>query len=179
MARTSLERRRIWLDLVVAFCFGAGDQYLGTTWALTHVGVWSTDISALSAPWLAIAFIAGARQTRLRSALMMGAGATFAALVGYIVMTNSPIEGVSLSELNLSVAFGSQLHVLLPGLLTGPAFGWLGYRWRTERWLVSGLALAAIFLLEPIVKRAGSAMAAQLASPPNMSVRLPRSQSGR
>ena len=41
--------------LAVVLAFGGGDQYLGSL--LAHP--WAADVSVLSAPWLALAFLAG------------------------------------------------------------------------------------------------------------------------
>jgi hypothetical protein len=81
------------LALVLSAAFGAGDQYLGSLTGSGHVWAagWSSDISLLSAPWVVLAFAAGATQRDPRRAALLGLACTYAALLGYAVMTLSPV----------------------------------------------------------------------------------------
>jgi hypothetical protein len=136
----------------VAFVFGAVDQYLGGLWSSTHVGFWTTDVSAMSAPWLALPFLVGTRQRNGSSAGWSGAIATLSALLGYFVMTLSPIEGVAIRQIHPLAFAISQLHVILPALITGPLWGWFGHRWRRGRsWPIAAL-VAGAFCLEPLAR---------------------------
>jgi hypothetical protein len=141
------------LVAVMSFLFGAADQYLGGLWSATHIGFWSIDVSLMSAPWLALPFMVGAREPAASRAASIGALATFAALLGYFAMTLSPIEGVGLRQIHALTFLASQLHVLLPAVVTGPLWGWLGHRWRSGRSWVSALAVGGAFCLEPLARR--------------------------
>lgn len=46
----------------------------------------------------------------------------------------------------------SQLHVIVPGVVTGPLFGWLGYLWRTSRSWLSAVTVVVAFCGEPLVR---------------------------
>jgi len=136
----------------LAFCFGAVDQYLGSLWSLTHLGPWTVDLSGMSAPWIALPFLVGTRRPDGASATTSGAVATFAALLGYFAMTLSPIEGVTLAQIHPAAFLASQAHVLLPAVVSGPVWGWLGYRWRVARSRMSLALVAGAFCLEPLAR---------------------------
>ncbi len=138
--------------IAFAFSFGAVDQYLGSLWSSTHLGFWTADVSQMSAPWLALAFLAGLTAEHARAAAVAGTSVTFAALLGYFVMTLSPLESVGAGQIHLLDFVDSQLHVLAPALLTGPLWGWLGWRWRTARSWPSATLLAGGFCLEPLAR---------------------------
>jgi hypothetical protein len=140
---------RVALALVVAAAFGAGDQYLGSLSA--HP--WGADISLLSAPWLVLAFVAGCTQREPRRAALLGLGCTYAALVGYALMTLSPVENAHLTVATLRGFVVSERSVLLGGFVTGPLFGWFGRQWRTRRAWLGALATAATLCLEPLARR--------------------------
>ncbi|MEO9180848.1 MAG: hypothetical protein ABI298_04265, partial [Acidimicrobiales bacterium] len=63
---------RTWLAALLGAVFGAGDQYLGSR----SGHPWLTDISLLSAPWLALPFVVGSLQKSVRRALIVGCAAT-------------------------------------------------------------------------------------------------------
>jgi hypothetical protein len=142
------------LPIVIAAAFGAADQFLGARAYV--VGVWAVDASLLSAPWLLIAFLAGWSQPTLRRAVLLGFACTTAALVGYWAMTLSPIEGATLTLRGVRGLVVGQRGYALGGILTGPVFGWLGYRWRTRRDWISGVAAAAVVCCEPLAHAASA-----------------------
>jgi hypothetical protein len=138
---------------VAGFAFGAGDQYLGSGWGLTTLGGWGAQVSGMSAPWLLLPFIFGCAQPRASRAAAIGLTATMAALLGYLAMTWSPLEGVHLAGPGAVPALAAtQLHVILPGLVSGPLFGYLGWRWRTQRSWPSIALVAVAFCLEPLAR---------------------------
>ena len=108
----------------------------------------------MSAPWLVLPFVFGSTQERAWRAALIGAVATGAALMGYFVMTLSPIEGVSLSGVNIIDFARSQEANIVGGVVTGPLFGWLGWRWRSERSWLSAVLVAGALCLEPVVRLA-------------------------
>jgi hypothetical protein len=133
------------LLLVGSIVFGGLDQYVGSVPTLP----WGVSVSLLSAPWLLVAFIAGWTGRRCRAALLAGLAATYAALLGYLLMTLSPVEGAHLT-VGTALAFcRSEAPVLVGGLVTGPLFGWFGYRWRVDRSWLGAVATALAFCLEP------------------------------
>lgn len=128
--------------------FGAADQYLGSFSA--HP--WAADVSLLSAPWLVLAFAAGWTQSEPRRAALVGLACTFAALVGYGVMTLSPVEHAQLTLPAVEGFVRSNRRVIVGGLCTGPLFGWLGYRWRTGRAWPGAVLVAGAVCLEPLAR---------------------------
>jgi hypothetical protein len=144
------------LALVASVAFGAGDQYLGSLTGSGHAWAagWSSDLSLLSAPWLVLPFVAGATQRLPRRAALLGLACTYAALLGYAVMTLSPVEHAHLSAATLRGFVISERSVLVGGIVTGPLFGWFGQRWRTRREIWGALLTAAALCLEPLARRA-------------------------
>ena len=141
---------KVALVLLLSAAYGAGVQYLGS---LIH-HPWGADVASLSAPWLLLAFLAGATQRNPWHAALLGLGATFAALVGYFLLTDSPLEGAQYSLGNTHGFFVSNAPVVLGGIVTGPLFGWFGQQWRTRRAIAGALLAAAAFCLEPLARRA-------------------------
>jgi hypothetical protein len=130
--------------------FGAGDQYLGTVHAMNALGLWTESVSVLSAPWLILPFLVGWTQGRPRRAAVTGLVVTLSALAGYFAMTLSPMEGVHFSLVELRDLLGTNQLNEIGGLLSGPLFGWLGYRWHAGRsWLAAVLVTGAL-CLEPL-----------------------------
>jgi hypothetical protein len=135
----------------VGFVFGAADQYLGSRSAL---GAWASTVSLMSAPWVILPFFVGWTQQDARRALRFGLIVTVSALTGYFVMTYSPMEGVPIDrfipgEIAIVTSGYNPLYILA-GLLTGPAFGWLGNRWRVERSWMSAALVTAALCFEPL-----------------------------
>jgi Family of unknown function (DUF6518) len=143
------------LALVLSAAFGAGDQYLGSLLGSGHVWAagWASDVSLLSAPWVVLAFVAGATQRDPRRAALVGLACTYAALLGYAVMTLSPVEHAHLTVATLRGFVISERVVLVGGVFTGPLFGWFGQQWRTRRAIVGALATAATLCLEPLARK--------------------------
>jgi hypothetical protein len=141
--------------LVLAAVFGGGDQYLGSmSW---HP--WAADVSLLSAPWLVLAFLAGCTQRDPRRAALLGLGCTISALIGYGLMTLSPVEGAQLTARTVSGFARSESVVLIGGLFTGPLFGWFGQQWRTRGAWAGALVTAVLVCLEPLARvEAGTAV---------------------
>jgi hypothetical protein len=143
------------LALVLSAAFGAGDQYLGSLLGSGHVWAagWASDVSLLSAPWVVLAFIAGATQRDPRRAALLGLACTYAALLGYAIMTLSPVENAHLTVATLRGFLISERLVLIGGIFTGPLFGWFGQQWRTRRALVGAIVTAACLCLEPLARK--------------------------
>lgn len=135
---------------LVGLVFGAGDQYLGS---LVTLGSWTAAASLLSAPWLVLPFAFGCTQARAPRAVGLGLLATVSALAGYFVMLSSPLEGARFSLHELGAWFDSSTWVVVSGLVTGPVFGFLGQRWRTQRAWLSATLVAGALCLEPLGER--------------------------
>ena len=146
--------------IVFGFVFGAADQYLGSRITL---GPWAATVSTASAPWLLLPFAFGCSQVRPRRAMLLGLVVTVAALAGYFTLMWSPLEGVPLSESlpGLPTLMRSQWANMLGGLVTGPLFGLVGQRWRTNRSWASAALVAGSLCLEPFAR-----LAAGRLSPP-------------
>ncbi|HSC49131.1 MAG TPA: DUF6518 family protein [Gaiellaceae bacterium] len=134
--------------LAASAVFGAADQYLGSFSA--HP--WAADVSLLSAPWLVLAFLAGWTQGGPRRGALVGLACTFAALVGYCVLTLSPVEHAQLTGAGVEGFVRSSRRVIVGGLFTGPLFGWLGHRWRTGRAWPGAVLVAGAVCLEPLAR---------------------------
>jgi hypothetical protein len=144
------------LALLLSALFGAGDQYLGSLTGSGHVWAvgWSSDVSLLSAPWLVLPFLAGATQREPRRAALLGLACIYAALLGYGLMTLSPVEHAHLTLAAIRGFFISERAVFVGGIVTGPLFGWFGQQWRTRRAIAGALVTAAALCLEPVARRA-------------------------
>lgn len=143
------------IAVILGLAFGAADQYLGSR--TVTLGLWAATAAQMSAPWLVLPFLVGLSQERARRAAVLGLVVTLAALVGYFVMTCSPIEGVPASRfVSAFVAvttrgFYNPLFIL-GGMVTGPLFGLLGQRWRLHRSWVSAAVVAGALCLEPLAR---------------------------
>jgi hypothetical protein len=148
-----MARRALVVSAVAAFAFGAADQYLGSRISL---GPWAATASGVSAPWLLVPFAAGWAQPRTRAAALAGLAAVLAALLGYFVMTVSPLEGVPAGRFAAAFAAMARSNAtwIAGGLLTAPLCGELGRRWRRGRALTSALLLAGCVCFEPAVRLA-------------------------
>ena len=136
------------IALVLSVAFGAGDQYLGSmSW---HP--WAADVSLLSAPWILLAFLAGCTQRVPRRAALLGLACTGAALLGYGLMTLSPVENAVLTGRSAAGFVQSEGRVIVGALVTGPLFGWLGYRWRARGEWIAAIATASLLCLEPLAR---------------------------
>ena len=136
------------LALVLAALFGASDQYLGSF----PMYPWMTAISLLAAPWLVLAFIAGGSQREARRGALLGLGCTYMALLGYGLMTLSPIENAHLTGSSIAGFIYSESPVFIGGLVTGPLFGWFGQQWRVHRAWAGALATAGALCFEPLAR---------------------------
>ena len=144
------------MSLAGAAAFGAADQYLGTVRFLDAFGRWPSTVSQVSATWLLLPFLAGCTQRSARSAAAIGLVSTEVALLSYALMTVSPFEGVALARAPAAFAAMAAANMVYVtcGLATGPAYGWLGYRWRTARAPVAAALVIGALCLEPLVRSA-------------------------
>jgi Na+/H+ antiporter NhaA len=131
--------------------FGAADQFLGTLHATSTLGWWTVSVSLLSAPWLILPFCAGWTQRQPQRAMVAGLTVTLSALVGYFVMTLSPLEGVHVTSSGVWALVGSNQLNVVGGLVAGPVFGWLGYCWHTRRSWLAAASVTGALCFEPLV----------------------------
>jgi hypothetical protein len=136
--------------LTAAAAFGAVDQYIGSLYSQ-----FATAVSVMSAPWLLLPFAAGAFQLSWRRAAWLGLASTWLAVAGYVLMIDSPMEGVHLTPQVLAATTYSQWIWFAGGAVSGPAYAAAGYFWRAHRsWLCAALATLPV-LLEPAVHGLG------------------------
>lgn len=136
--------------VIIGLVFGGADQFLGSLHAAQAMGWWTISVSGLSAPWLLLPFVGGRLQRTPRRAIVAGLLVTFAALAGYFAMTLSPLEGVHFHWAEAWGLIASNRLNEVGGLVGGPTFGWLGYRWRVCRSWVAAGAVACALCLEPV-----------------------------
>jgi len=136
--------------VLLAAGFGAADQYLGS-WA-GHG--WAVDVSLLAAPWLVLPFAVGCTQRSARRAVVLAVGCTFAALIGYLVMTLSPVEQARVSLAGVLGLLRWQLRWFFLGAITAPLLGWLGHRWRIGAAPWAPIVPAVALALEPVARTA-------------------------
>lgn len=143
------------IALTAAVAFGAADQYLPVAIPVSpHPGAYlfAAEVSKMSAPWLLVPFLAGAWQGTQRRAALVGLAATWLAVLAYVLMIVSPIEGVHLTPRTFAFSLASQWPWFAGGLVTGPLYGWLGHRWRARRSVAAALLAALPVLLEPAAR---------------------------
>lgn len=144
---------RVVVALTAAFAFGVIDQYLQVAIPeSTHAGAHQFVVqlsNGMSALWLLVPFLAGAWQASQRRAALVGLAATWLSVLAYVLMIVSPMEGVHLTPRAFAVSMASQWLWFAGGLLTGPLYGWLGYRWRARRSPAAALLVALPVPLEP------------------------------
>jgi hypothetical protein len=141
---------RVAIALAGAAAFGAVDQHVRLLYS--H---FATAISFMSAPWLLLPFAVGSFQVRPRHAAWAGLIATWLAVLTYIVVTDVTWDGAHTTALTLAHTAYLQRYYLVGGIVTGPGYGYLGYRWRTERsWLSAGLAAIPV-MAEPLAAALG------------------------
>jgi hypothetical protein len=138
--------RAIALVLGAAVAFGAFDQYIGSLYSQ-----FGTAISGMSAPWLLLPFAVGALQASRVRAAWLGLAATWLAIAAYVLMIDSPMEGVHLTLRVLAASGSSQWPWFLGGLISGPLYAVLGYYWQARRSWLSAVLAATPVILEPAV----------------------------
>jgi hypothetical protein len=110
-------------------------------------------IGNVSAPWLWLAFVAGAYAggERVVRAAIVGIAATSAALLGFYVSNSFVLDlGAHpwVDDLRLTVNSGRQFFVL--GMLSGPVFGALGGWWQRSGPCLLVPLVPAIAVVEPL-----------------------------
>lgn len=143
------------IALTGALAFGAVDQYLPMAIPTSsHLGahLFAVEVSGMSAPWLLVPFLAGDWQCGQRRAALVGLAATWLAVLADVFMIVSPMEGVHLTLRTLALSLASQWPWFAGGLITGPAYGLLGHRWRARRSQPAALLAALPVLLEPVAR---------------------------
>jgi Family of unknown function (DUF6518) len=140
------------IAIIAGVVYGGADQYFGTVRLVALPGAWPSTVAQISAPWLLLPFVVCATQVRPRRAMLLGFAVTQAALIGYLAMTLSPMEGVPLSrEPAAAIAF---LHwnsgYVAAGAVTGVVYGLFGQRWRVRRAWSSAAMVVGALCLEPL-----------------------------
>jgi hypothetical protein len=110
----------------------------------------------ISAPWLAIAFVAGALYKRPSRAAGAGLAATLAALVGFYAQ-QSPLADLGRGSLRFlgnppqmyRFIVTPHLIIFVGAVVTGLVFGAFGSAWAGRRSRRAAAAIALCFVLEP------------------------------
>ena len=118
------------------------------------MGGWASTVSGMSAPWLAIAFVAGMTQEGRNRAMVIGLIVTMSALLGYFAMTYSPMENVPFDRFFEGIGIMVRTNALwvVGGAVTGPLYGFLGHRWRVSRSWVSAALITLALCVEPLAR---------------------------
>jgi hypothetical protein len=106
----------------------------------------------LSAPWVLVAFAAGAQTPRIRSAAVLGLLATMTALVAFYAVTTLFMDlGGHGYGGNLRLELSANRGYLEGGLVSGLLFGALGGWWRRSRPVRASILVGVLLMAEPIV----------------------------
>jgi hypothetical protein len=131
------------------------------------------DIGNLSAPWLLLAFFAGAAAATGRRGLAgaaAGLAATFAALIAFNV-ANAFVLDLGPHSLANDVRLAFTTYWFPRALLSGPVFGALGAIWRRRGYPTLGVAVILLLDAEPLfwaaVNRAGGVSVVSTTSLPS------------
>ena len=135
--------------LVVAAAFGAVEQRAG---AGTEHPAFVSALAEMAAPWLALPFLAGASWASRRRVRLLGLAVALVAVAGFLVASVGVVQTFTSGPSALLWAMLFQLPWLLGAAVSGPVYGWLGYRWRVTRSWWAALAATAPFMLEPVVR---------------------------
>ncbi|MHB1500625.1 MAG: DUF6518 family protein [Candidatus Dormibacteria bacterium] len=142
-----VSRHRLILILLTAAAFGSAMAVIKGNGGGVRDAIGNT-----SAPWLLLAFIAGAvaGERRVGRAALAGAMATFVALGGFY-LANTFVLRLGphpwLVDLRLTFQAGELYFAL--AVLSGPTFGALGGLWQRRRSAVLGVGVAALLVFEP------------------------------
>ena len=132
--------------LVAAAAFGVVEQ-----WAGGGRPAVVTALGGVAAPWLVLPFLAGASRASRRGARVLGAAVTLAALAGFLVANAGSVQNFLASPGTdfLSMVLNPWY---LGAVVSGLAYGLLGYRWRVTRSWRPALAVTAPVMLEPALR---------------------------
>jgi Family of unknown function (DUF6518) len=106
----------------------------------------------LSAPWIALPFLVGALERSPWRAAVAGLLATAVAFFGFYLAEAFVLDLGSVdmtTRLRLTLGSGHVYEVL--GAPAGAAFGALGAMWRMRPWPLAPLAVALVFVTEPLI----------------------------
>lgn len=106
----------------------------------------------ISAPWLLLAFLAGALWPRIWVAAVWGLGATLTALAAFygaesVILDLGPHSWI----VDLELTFRGGHAYFVEAVLSGPVFGALGGIWARRRSLLAAGVMVLVFVSEPLV----------------------------
>ncbi len=144
------------LALVLSLAFGAGDQYLGSLTGSGHAWAAGSTGDQPPLPRRGSSSVPRRRDARVAARALLGPRVTYAALLGYGLMTISPVEHAHLTVATVRAFLISERAVFVGGLVTGPLFGWFGQQWRTRRAIAGALGYRQrrALRLEPLARSA-------------------------
>ena len=133
LRKSFLPRQRRFAAVLLALAMGVGVGVL-TSLLQAHLDFpWLAMVNAAS-PWLTTAFVAGALQSRLSTAILVGTAATTLEVVAYYVTADVRGFGVSMNFVMLWS---------LCAVVGGPIFGVAGHIW----WRAAPAGLGAALLI--------------------------------
>ena len=146
-------RLRLRTLLIGAFAFGvAAAAIKGPNGGTGAVAELRTTLGNVSAPWLLIGFVAGARTPRLLRGAILGLAATMLALVGFYLLNAVFVElGAHTFAGNLGRELLANRVYLEAGVVSGPIFGLLGAWSRRSRSVRTSIVAGVLLVAEPVV----------------------------
>jgi hypothetical protein len=109
-------------------------------------------IGNMSAPWLLIAFLAGATSRTWKGGAVAGLASTLAALVGFYAAESVILDlGPHSWAVDLQLTLRAGRYYFAQGILSGPLFGALGGLWASKRSAAAAMVVALAFVFEPLV----------------------------
>ncbi|MCW2965510.1 MAG: hypothetical protein JWO17_2762 [Actinomycetia bacterium] len=106
----------------------------------------------MSAPWVVVPFLAGARYSSVWRATLVGIAATLAALLGFYVAEAAILDLGShpwYTDLQLTLRAGRYWATW--GFLSGAVYGALGGIWASRRIAAALAAVGLAFICEPLI----------------------------
>lgn len=140
--------RRLATIVILALCFGVALSVVKGNGGGVRAAIGNT-----SAPWLLLAFFAGAygRGRRAGPGAAVGLLATFTALAGFYIADTQVLDlgpHTLPVDLRLTIEAGREYFVL--ALVSGPTLGALGALWQRQRSVLLGVSVTALLILEPL-----------------------------
>jgi hypothetical protein len=149
-----MQVRRLALVALAALAFGAFAAWAKgpATDGIHAMSQMRGALGNLSAPWVLVAFAAGAQSQRIWSAALTGLLATMIALTAFYVVTNFYIDLAGhgyFADLRLELA--ANRGYFEGGLVTGVLFGALGGWWQRTRTPRASILVGGLMMAEPLV----------------------------
>jgi DNA-binding beta-propeller fold protein YncE len=133
--------------LVAAAAFGVVEQWAGAA----RPGLVAA-LGGVSAPWLALPFLAGALPRSRRGALVLGLAAVLVAIAAFVTARWGFVQTFGSGPATFLWTVLDQFEWLFGAVVSGPVYGWLGRRWRATRSWLAALAVTVPVMIEPALR---------------------------